>query len=122
MSWDGKERRKFVRVKYPCEIIIHKPQKHIISTHAENISTKGISLIIEEKIKLSSIIDLDLYGIAEEPIVCKGKIIWVLEKKDSSIKNSIRYNTGIRFFKIKEKDVNKIKKLVVLITSSRKKK
>ena len=120
MSWDGKERREFVRIKYPCEIIIHKPQKHIISAHAENVSTQGIRLIIDEEIKPYSIIDLDLYGITEEPIVCKGKIIWVFDEKNYSSENTTHYDIGIKFLKIKEKDVSEIKKLVASITSNRK--
>lgn len=120
MSWNGEERRKFVRIKYPCEIIVHGPQKHTISAHAENISVQGIRLIIDEKIKPYSTIDLDLYGITEEPIACKGKIIWVFEETDYSIKNTARYDTGIKFLKIKEKDINEIKKLIMSITSNRK--
>jgi len=120
MSWNGKERRKFVRIKYPCEIIVHEPQKHTISTRTENISIQGIRLIIDEGIKPYSTIDLDLYGITEEPIACKGKIIWVFEETDYSIKNTVRYDTGIKFLKIKEKDINEIKKLIMSITSNRK--
>lgn len=120
MGWNSKERRKFVRIKYPCEIIIYKPKKHTIPTHAENISAGGIGLIIDEKIKPSSIVGIDLYGITKEPIVCKGKVKWVSEKKDSSAKNNTSYSIGVEFFKIKEKDVNEIKKLAALITSNRK--
>jgi len=120
MSWDGKERRKFVRIKYPCEITIDKPQKHTISAHVENVSPVGIRLIIKENIKPSSIINLDLYGITKEPITCKGKIVWVSKVEDYSIENGAGFDTGIEFFKIKEKDISEIKKLVVLITSNRK--
>jgi len=120
MTWNSKERRKFIRVRYPCEITIHKPQKHIISTNAENISAGSLGLVLKEKIKLSSIIDVDLYGITKEPIVCKGKIKWVSKKDNPSIKNSAIYNTGIEFFKIKENDVVEINKLVVSITSDKK--
>ncbi len=120
MNWDSKERRKFVRIKFPCEITIRGPQKHIISTYAENISAGGIRFIIEERIEPSSVIDLDLYGIAKEPIVCEGKMKWIFTKKDSSNQDRLLYDVGVEFSKIKEKDADEIKKLVVSIASSEK--
>ena len=120
MNWDSKERRKFVRIKFPCEITICGPRKHIISTHAEDISAGGIRFIIEEKIEPSSIVDLDLYGIAKEPIICKGRIKWVFTKKNPNSQNHFLYDVGVEFSKIKEKDENEIKKLVVSIASSEK--
>ena len=120
MNWDSKERRRFVRTKFPCEITIHGPQKHIISTHVENISAGGIRFILEERIGPSSMIDLDLYGITKEPIVCKGRVNWAFTRKDPSNQNRILYDVGIEFCQIKEKDADEIKKLIVAIASSKK--
>jgi len=120
VHWDRKEKRRFVKIKFPCEITLREPQRHVISTHPEDISTGGIRFIIEERIEPSSIIDLDLYGIAKEPIVCKGEVKWVFTKKDPSNQNRIRYDIGIEFSQIKKEDVDEIKKLVVLIASSEK--
>jgi len=120
MNWGSKEGRKFVRAKYPCEITIQGPQKHIISTHAENISAGGIRLLIEERIEPSSVIGLDLYGIAKEPIICKGRIKWVFTKKSPSNPNRLLYDVGIEFFQIKKEDVDEIMKLVVLTASNEK--
>jgi len=120
MRWDKIDRRRFVRIKFPCEITTQKPQRHIISTYAENISAGGIRFIIEERIEPSSIIDLDLYGIAKEPIICKGKVKWVFTKKDPSNQDRILYDIGIEFSQIKKEDVDEIKKLVVSIASSEK--
>ena len=120
MNWDSKERRRFVRVKFPCELTTSWPQRHIISTHPENISAGGIRFLIEERIEPSSTIGLDLYGIAKEPIVCKGKVKWVFTKKDPSNQNRILYDVGIEFSRIKKEDVDEIKKLIVSIASSEK--
>jgi len=120
MNWNSKERRRFVRIKFPCEITTQKPQRHIISTYAENISAGGIRFIIEERIEPSSIIDLDLYGITKDPIVCKGKVNWAFTRKDPFNQNRILYDVGIEFCQIKEKDVNEIKKLIVSIAFSKK--
>lgn len=120
MNWDSRERRRFVRIKFPCEITIGCPQKHIISTHAEDISAGGIRVIAKEKIEPSSIIGLDLYGIAKEPIVCKGEVKWVSAKKNPSNQNRILYDVGIEFCQIKEEDAAEIKKLIVSIISGEK--
>ena len=120
MSWDSKERRKFVRAKFPCEITIHGLKKYTLSTHAENISAGGIRFITKERIAPASRVILDLYGIGKEPIVCTGKVKWAFTKKDSSGKNSLLYDIGIEFSRIKEKDVAEIKKLVVSIISGKK--
>jgi len=119
MNWDSKERRKFVRTKLPCEITIYGSKKQRIFTHVENISTGGIRFITKEKIAPASIVELNLYGIGKEPIVCTGKVKWAFAKKNSSEENSSLYDTGIEFSQIKEKDVAEIKKLVVLIASGK---
>ncbi len=121
MSWNSKERRKFVRIKCPCEIVIQRPKKHILPTHAENISAGGIRFIIEEKIKLSSTVELNLYGIDQKPIVCKGRVKWVFTRKDPCIQNHLLYDTGIEFSQIQKKDLDAIKNLVVSISSNQSK-
>ena len=115
MNWDSEERRKFVRAKFPCEITIRRPQKRIISTHAKDISAGGIRFIIEEKIEPSSMIGLDLYGIAKEPIVCKGRIKWVFTKKDPSNQNRLLYDVGVEFYQMKKENAAEIKQLIVSI-------
>ncbi|MFH1519930.1 MAG: PilZ domain-containing protein [Candidatus Omnitrophota bacterium] len=118
MNWDSKERRKFVRIKCPCEIVIPGPKKHILPTYIENISAGGIRFIIEEKIKLSSTVELNLYGIDQNPIICKGRVRWVFTKKDPCIQSRFLYDTGIEFSQIKKEDLDAIKNLVVEISSS----
>lgn len=117
MNWDSKERRRFVRIKYPCEITVLGPRKRIISTYPENISAGGIRLITKEAIEPSSILSLDLYGIAREPIVCRGRVKWVFTKKDPYNKKRTLYDVGIEFLRMKKEDVEEIKKLIVIITS-----
>ena len=120
MSWDSKEKRRFVRIKFPCEITIQKPQRHTISTYAEDISTGGIRVITKERVAPSSMVELDLYGITKEPVVCKGRIKWVFTKKDPFNQGRLLYDVGIEFSQIKKEDIDEIKKLVTLIASSEK--
>ncbi|MBU0693701.1 MAG: PilZ domain-containing protein [Candidatus Omnitrophica bacterium] len=114
MQWQGKERRKFVRVKLPCEIVIRIPQKRIFSTYVGNISVGGVKIALPEKLRISSMVSLDIYAIKKEPVICKGKIVWVKKKKASYGKN---FDTGIKFYQLKEKDRQIIKNFVVSVTS-----
>jgi len=120
MGWDSSERRNFVRAKFPCEIIISGDKERMISTRAENISAGGIRVLIKEKLRTSSLVTLNIYGIKKKPIACKGKIIWAFTRKMHYSKPDVLYDTGIEFHQIQEDDVNKIKKLVALIASGEK--
>lgn len=117
MAWDSKERRKFVRVKLPCEVTVHIPNQYTISTYTENISAGGIKLTTEERLKPNSIVELDLYGISEKPMTCKGKLKWVSAKKNCLTLGDPLYSVGIEFFQIKKKDIIQIKGLITSLIS-----
>lgn len=117
MGWDSKERRKFVRIKFPCEITTRGPKKHIIPANAENISAGGIRVVISEKLDNGSIVDLDIFGIKNDPLVCKGTVIWIFSKKNPQ--DQTVYDTGIEFYQIDENDIVEIQKLVASITSNK---
>ncbi|MBU1121986.1 MAG: PilZ domain-containing protein [Candidatus Omnitrophica bacterium] len=111
MKWDGPERRKYVRIKFPCKIFIFTPTQHIISTHTENISMGGIKLAIEEKLKISSLIDLEIY-VYDETIVCKGKVTWGTKKESRCHKGVYYYDIGVDFHDISDKDKKIIRRLI----------
>lgn len=119
MDWDGRERRKFVRVKLPCEIFIHQDKNPIISTYAENISPGGVRVVIKEKLDVGSIVSLDIYAIKETPITCKGRIVWVIGKESPQSPALSMFDVGIEFCAIKEEDVAEIKKLVVAVAGKK---
>ncbi|UCC96033.1 MAG: PilZ domain-containing protein [Candidatus Omnitrophota bacterium] len=106
-----KERRRFIRARYPCRIIVHAPQKHIISTHTENISAGGIRVLIQEELKVSSIVGLEIY-LREQPIACQGRVVWVVEKKSDYQRDFIFFDTGIEFYEIKDEDKHAINTFV----------
>lgn len=119
MSWDEIERRRFVRVKFPCRITIHTPHKQVISTHAENISAGGVRIIFEQKLEPSSTVKLELYGIKEEPIICTARVRWVFSRKITYRKNLYLFDTGMEFEKIKKEDITAIKNLVACIIANK---
>ena len=110
MRWDSRERRKFVRVKLPCEIVIRGKKEDIISTNVDNISVKGICVRLDTRLKTDTKVHLDIYGIKKKPLLCEGKIVWV--KKTNKRHN---YNTGIKFYKITDGNLKSIKALLASI-------
>ncbi|MFO8052825.1 MAG: PilZ domain-containing protein [Candidatus Omnitrophota bacterium] len=109
MSWDSRERRKFVRVSLPLQISLSN-QSYAISTKTENISAGGIRLILKKKLENGLIVNLKIRNIKKEPINCQGRILWVFSRMNSSQENKILYDTGIEFYKIKKDQVKLIKK------------
>jgi c-di-GMP-binding flagellar brake protein YcgR len=114
MAWNNPERRQFVRVNFPCRIVLHKPQEHIISTKVKDVSTGGIRIVIAEKLETSSLVNLTIYGLAKRPITCRGRIKWAFSRKNSKDNNSYLFDTGIEFHKINDQDLKKIKSIVAL--------
>ena len=103
MKWSGAERRRFVRARYPCKISISPPQEHTIFTHTEDIGAGGVRVIIEERLEVSSLIGLEIH-LQEKPITCKGRVVWVVEKKSHYQDGFVFFDTGIEFYKINEED------------------
>ncbi len=116
MDFEGIEKRRFVRANFPCKIIIFTPPEHTILTHTENIGAGGIRVIIEEKIGVGEIVGLEIYlNETKNPISCKGRIVWVMEKQSLYRKNLLFFDTGIEFYEIKKENRETIKNLVEAI-------
>ena len=73
-------------------------------------------MIIEEKLEISTIVGLEVY-MTEEPISCKGKVVWVVEKESNYCESFSYFDTGIEFSDIKEKDRVAIKNFVDAIVA-----
>lgn len=99
MDYNGREKRRFVRAEYPCNIYILTAPLHTIKCKTDNIGAGGVKVMIDEKLKISSMVGLELY-LSDKPIACKGRVVWVIENKDSGVKN--KFDTGIEFYQISE--------------------
>lgn len=96
MDWEGKERRKFVRGDLPCKVFIYVPQGHIISSYTEDISQGGARVLLEERLDVGSFIAVEIYS-DEEPLIRKGKVVWVKEKQGTNRLGTAWFDTGIEF-------------------------
>lgn len=116
MSWEGIEKRRFVRANFPCTIVIHAPKEHTVSTHTENIGAGGIRVLIEERLDIGVIVGLEIYLYeAREPVICQGKVVWLVQKESLYRKHLIFFDTGFEFHEIKEADRLKIKNIIEAI-------
>lgn len=95
------ERRRFKRANFSCKIYILTTPLHIIKCKTENIGAGGIRVLLDENLTLHSNVGLKLY-LLEEPIECKGKIVWLVERKNDH--KITKFDIGIEFHQISEKD------------------
>jgi len=99
-AWDGLNRRKFPRVMYPCLVTIRheKGEKQIILTHTENIGIGGICVILKNSIKMFAPVEVEMDMLdMDEHIVCPGRIVWSVRRKDFEQAKPSQYDIGIEF-------------------------
>ena len=119
MHYNSIEKRKFVRARFPCRISIYTSHGHVISTYTENISAGGVRVLIDENLEISSIVGLELQ-FNENIIVCKGRIVWVLDKESQYKSGLVYYDTGIEFYEISDYDRGIINETIEKILRSEK--
>lgn len=120
MVYTGKERRKNLRIKFPCELTLtlHKENRNI-PARLENISVSGAGISLKQMIPANSSVELVIYAVRETPISCVGKIIWVKEKDTggSNVPESFAFFAGIRFSRISAQGRILIKDLILVATA-----
>ena len=120
MSWDHTERRQFVRVKLPCKVTVRDNPRSTISCYTENISAGGIRVILQERIKISSSVDLAIETPKQGPIICRGRIVWAFSRTADPEGTTMLFDTGIEFEAINNKDLKTINDLVASILCAEK--
>ncbi|MCA9393514.1 MAG: PilZ domain-containing protein [Candidatus Omnitrophica bacterium] len=115
-NWDGLDRRKFPRVKYPCLVIIKNGEgddKEVILSHTENIGIGGVCVILKKNIKMFTQveIELDLLDMGDH-IKCNGKIVWNVQRKSDAKKKPLFYDVGVEFESLPDDDKKRIEDVV----------
>ncbi|MCP4653367.1 MAG: PilZ domain-containing protein [Candidatus Omnitrophica bacterium] len=110
MTWKGKERRRFVRADSLCKITISSPQQHTIDCHTENIGAGGVRLLLDEKLEILSLVDLDV-SLDDVIVKCKGRVVWRVERKVYNEKDFL-FDTGVEFYEIDDESREKINSFV----------
>ena len=114
-NWSGLNRRKFPRVTYPCLITVrHESEKsEVILTHTENIGIGGLSVVIKRSVNLFSPVELELDLLdTGNHIKCKGKVVWVIRRKNNEQKKPLFYDVGIEFSNISFAEQKRLNEIV----------
>lgn len=119
MNTNGTERRHFIRADFSCKVIIEAPHERVFNIHTENIGAGGIRVFLGEKLDVSSLVGLEIY-IGQQPIACKGRIVWVIDQPFPPCDKASLYDTGIEFYDITPQDKNIIGNIVKTMGSREK--
>jgi len=113
--WDGLNRRKFPRVKYPCLIVVSNKEgeKETILTHTENLGIGGVCVILKQNLKIYSPVELelDLLDLGNH-VKCLGKVVWNVQRKSDLKKKPKQYDIGIEFVNVVAEDQVRVDKIV----------
>ena len=112
ISWDGIDRRRFVRVRVSFKAHVYDPERVTVLAYAEEISQRGVRLSIKKELKASSTVDLDIF-LREEPIKCKGKVVWVKKVEGEYLEGGFIFDVGIELRDLSQKDKQIIKTFVL---------
>jgi c-di-GMP-binding flagellar brake protein YcgR len=101
------ERRKNLRIelKYKitiiCEgkVLFGMPENYLFRTFTENLSEIGVMVKLEQRLKVASIIKLNLFITEKAPFECKGSIAWVKKANPGNTKPDV-FETGIQFIEL----------------------
>jgi len=106
---DNTERRKFPRVNTAFDVecsvegVGHSEKRSL----AKNIGMGGIYLITYKKLEIDSILSLKIHlPDGKEPFRTKGRLVW--EREFTSQDSIVRYDVGIEFLKIEERNSQRL--------------
>lgn len=108
------EKRQSPRANIFCKITtIFGERLLVLNSYTENISEGGVKVILEEKLHVSTEVDLELsLSNGKAPIKCKGQVIWSNEIKSDEAERNYIFDTGIKFTQISQEDKNSVNELV----------
>ena len=103
------DKRKFPRLSFDVELkyeILNLSPPATQKSRVKNISAGGLCLMLFEKVKVGTILRIELsLPTKDEPIVAKGKVVWIEKFEIISVKfTSTTYDCGIEFVDISPRD------------------
>lgn len=119
------ERRKFVRLNTSVDVKwakITQESKGVLSdlSVSKNISGGGICLTVYGRsVDIGDLVYMEIDLPAKEIIKVKGRVAWIGEFEIVGGRYEKRYDLGIEFLEIKEKDRGEIDQFVFSIASKK---
>jgi c-di-GMP-binding flagellar brake protein YcgR len=109
------DKRRFVRLNVLVDVAYSKipPSEKEKLSVAKNIGKGGICLIAYEELRASDMLNIEMFlPEGERPINAVGRVAWTKEFIIGDAAKGKRFDVGIEFIKIDDKDADKINKYV----------
>jgi c-di-GMP-binding flagellar brake protein YcgR len=111
-------RRQFPRLKFDVEFkhwILSEPSPTPKNSRGKNISAGGLCIMVFEKLKVGTLLKLEFsLQDAANPIIAKGKVVWIAELVIYSYETHVSYDCGIEFVDISPHDQEDISRHVMI--------
>jgi c-di-GMP-binding flagellar brake protein YcgR len=111
MKWDGVNKRRFIRTRYPFTVHIQAPGKEAISAYTEDLSEGGLRVTLKNSLDVSSFVGLEIF-LEQEPVKCESKVVWVKERSSEYLEGIILYDAGLEFLQLQPADEMAIREKV----------
>jgi|GEM_PF-1957750 hypothetical protein len=95
VSWGGKERRRFSRVQFHCNLYISY-STNAVSAETINIGPGGIRVRLGSEFKTGTPVKMEIFCEPNHTIKCNGYVIWVSQQTDINTQ-TVKFDTGIQF-------------------------
>ena len=109
------ERRKFFRLATSIKVTYHRSRasEKERTSFTKNISRGGVWLIADEELKeLESLVLKIFIPGCIKPINAVGEVVWIKEFTKGGLSAGGKFDVGIKFIKIDEKDAKEIEKYI----------
>lgn len=113
--FEGSERRGTVRADFISKIkITRKDTNEDTFCFTKNIGIGGICAAVNKDLGIFSEVTLEI-SLKEEtfdPVVCQGRVVWVIKRSEKDKFGQDVYDTGFEFINISKKCQERINKLI----------
>ena len=108
MVWDGRNRRKFPRVLFPCLIKICGNEDAML-THTENVSTGGVRVILKSSVAMGTAIEVEIDLMDTQEHFCsKGTVVWSEQRKSTETVKPNFFDIGVEFSGVNQVDQRRL--------------
>jgi c-di-GMP-binding flagellar brake protein YcgR len=112
----GEEKRRFPRLPLDIEVEyspLYQEEPELFTTGSKNISYGGVCIIVFEKPKEGSLLELKFsFPGLNKFIICKGKVSWVKELDFGGLEGRRIYEVGVEFMEMSDSDREKIREYI----------
>ena len=111
MKRDPIEKRRFIRIKYPCTIHIYYDSDAAVSTYAEDVSCGGCKIVVNKNMKPKTEVEIEIY-VSSQPVKCRAVIAWCKEKESDFLENTALFEAGMEFIFQNKQDSMRVKEYI----------